>query len=181
MPGLKQEKLVVVKLNTQGDETWRYPAVLLQRTDQAALIEAHFNRDDLQFHGILLGRGDRFMEAYFTRRWFNIFEIHDRASDELKGWYCNVTRPAVFIDGRIEYVDLALDLLVYPDGKTLLLDEDEFEELELGAGERRRALAAADELQELFQRNPGRHLAELFAELAKNPPDQPAGQREKSE
>ena len=150
MPGLKQEKLVVVKLNTQGDETWRYPAVLLQRTDQAALIEAHFNRDDLQFHGILLGRGDRFMEAYFTRRWFNIFEIHDRASDELKGWYCNVTRPAVFIDGRIEYVDLALDLLVYPDGRQLVLDEDEYAQLALGAAEQSQVKAALSELQLRF-------------------------------
>ncbi len=172
MSGLTQEKLIIVKLNPQGEETWRYSGILLQRTDQAVLIEAHFNRDDLPFHGILLGRGDRFVEAYFTRRWYNIFEIHDRTTDELKGWYCNVTRPAVFFDGRIEYTDLALDLLVYPDGKMLLLDEDEFEELDLGIGERQRALAAAEELQELFQRNPGKHVADLFVELVGNPPEQ---------
>ena len=30
---------------------------------------------------------------------------------------------------QIRYVDLALDLLVFPDGRQLVLDEDEFEAL----------------------------------------------------
>jgi predicted RNA-binding protein associated with RNAse of E/G family len=46
----------------------------------------------------------------------------------LKGWYCNITRPA-HIDGDvITSEDLELDLYVSPDRTTVLrLDEDEFE------------------------------------------------------
>lgn len=57
------------------------------------------------------------------------------------GWYCNVTRSALFSDGEIAYLYLALVLLVYPDGHRLVLDEDEFAELELDEETRQQALA----------------------------------------
>jgi len=95
------------------------------------LVEAFFNRDDLPFHGITLRENDRFLERYYTNRWYNIFEIHDRDDGRLIVRYCNVTTPAELEPGLISYVDLALDLLVYPDGAYLVLDEDEFEVLDL--------------------------------------------------
>jgi hypothetical protein len=168
-----KEKMTIVKRDPQGVETWRYSGVVLRREPQGLLIEAFFNRPDLAFHGITLGKGDRFVEAYFCHRWYNIFEIHDRETDEIKGWYCNITRPTIFSDEQIDYVDLALDLLVYPDGRTLLLDEDEFDALSLSARERKNALAAAGELEEIFKQNPGKPLDLLFGELASLPPALP--------
>ncbi len=109
--------LWVIKRNVEGEETWRYPARVLHRKPGAVLIEAYFNRPDTPFHGILLGQGDRFLEAYYSDRWYNLFEIHDRLDDSLKGWYCNVTLPAEIGEPTISYIDLALDLLVYPDGR----------------------------------------------------------------
>jgi protein associated with RNAse G/E len=114
------------------------------------LIEAFFNRPDKPFHGVLLAEGDRFVERYYSDRWYNIFEIHDRKTDQLKAWYCNVTYPAIMQDGMVIYIDLALDLLVYADGRHLVLDEDEFLELKLGEADERKAREALRELQELF-------------------------------
>lgn len=141
----------VIKLNSRREETWRYRATVLQRPPGAVLIEARFNRDDMPFHGIIFGRGDRFVELYYSERWYNIFEIHDRMDDHLKGWYCNVSRPAEVTVGTISYVDLALDLLVFPDGHALVLDEDEFAALELPMDEESQALDALAELKALFQ------------------------------
>jgi protein associated with RNAse G/E len=115
-------------------------------------IEATFNRPDTPFHGILLKQGDRFVETYDSTQWYNIFEMYDRDDGARKGWYCNVTRPAVFADGLITYVDLALDLLVYPDGRQLVLDEDEFAALNLEPAEQDRARQALMELQDRFSR-----------------------------
>jgi hypothetical protein len=140
----------VIKRNIEGEETWRYPARVLGRRPGAVLIEAFFNRPDTPFHGILLGRGDRFIEAYYSRRWYNLYEIHDRLDGSLKGWYCNVTLPAQIAAQSISYVDLALDLLVYPDGKQLVLDEDEFAELTITPQVRRQAQDALQALQALF-------------------------------
>ncbi len=171
MSELKREDLVVVKRSPQGEETWRYTGAVLQRAPLGVLIEAYFDRDDLPFYGITLGKGDRFIEAYFAHRWYNIFEIHDRETGDVKGWYCNVTRPAQLFDEQIDFADLALDLLVYPDGTMLLLDEDEFGMLGLDERERKRALAAAAELEEIFKQNFGKPLETLFAELASLPPE----------
>ncbi|KPL70713.1 hypothetical protein ADM99_13655 [Leptolinea tardivitalis] len=142
---------MVLKFNTDHQETWRYDGKVISRTPESVLLEAYFNRPDKLFHGILLREGDRFVEKYFNDRWYNIFEIHDCDTDVLKGWYCNVTYPAVFEDGVVSYVDLALDLLVYPDGRQLVLDEDEFAELKLNEVDTSRAWQALAELQRIMK------------------------------
>lgn len=142
--------ITVLKLNLDGQETWRYTGRVLEQHADRIVLEAHFNRDDLPFHGILLKCGDRFVETFYTDRWYNVFEIHDRDDDHLKGWYCNISHPAVIADGSLSYIDLALDLLVYPDGHQLVLDEDEFAELELSAEARQHARLALEELQASF-------------------------------
>jgi predicted RNA-binding protein associated with RNAse of E/G family len=147
-------EITVIKRDAAGRETWRYTGQLLERVDGRVRLEARFNRDDLPFHGILLGRNDRFVETFFTDRWYNIFAIHARDDDHLRGWYCNIGRPAVWEseNGRLalSYEDLALDLLIYPDGKQLVLDEDEFEALALAEDDRRAALNALAELRQFF-------------------------------
>jgi hypothetical protein len=145
------EPVVVIKLDPQQREVWRYSGQVLRRWPEAVLLEARFNRDDMDFHGIPFKRGDRFLELYYTGRWYNIDELHDRDDDRLKGWYCNVCLPAEVSDGRVSYVDLALDLLVFPDGRQLVLDEDEFAALDLDENTRSQALAALAELQQVFK------------------------------
>ncbi|NPV86679.1 MAG: DUF402 domain-containing protein [Anaerolineae bacterium] len=147
-------EVIVIKCNIEGKEIWRYPGLILKRGVNTMVIEAYFNRNDLLFHGMLLGRGDRFVEAYYTDRWYNIFEVHDRVDDHLKGWYCNVARPAVFVNGVIRYVDLALDLLVFPDGRQFVLDEDEFAALPIDAETRSQAIRALEDLKTLLQTPP---------------------------
>lgn len=145
------QPITVLKLNLAGEETWRYTGRLISQQGNKVVLEALFNRPDTPFHEILLKEGDRFLETFFTDRWYNIFEIHDRDSDQVKGWYCNIGYPAVLNDGVLSYVDLALDILVYQDGRQLVLDEDEFEVLPLDAGQRAQSLAALVEVRELFK------------------------------
>ncbi len=144
------ENVLVLKLNVAGEETWRYTGRILERGPNWLRLEAFYNRPDTPFHGIVLAQGDRFLETYYTDRWYNIYEIHDRLTGELKGWYCNVTRPAVFEDAQISYVDLALDLLVYPDRVRLVLDEDEFAVLPIDEETRKKAISALHDLERVF-------------------------------
>lgn len=147
---LNMSSITVSKLNLAGQETWRYTGRVLERHADHLVLEARFNRADLPFHGIVLRRGDRFVETFFSDRWYNVFEMHDRQDGRLKGWYCNVGHPAVIGDGVVSYIDLALDLLVYPDGRQLVLDEDEFAELALSPEVRQQARQALEELQASF-------------------------------
>jgi hypothetical protein len=143
--------VIVIKRNLAGQETWRYNGKVYYQKDELILLEAFFNRSDLPFHGIVLREGDRFQEAYIFDRWYNIFEIYDREDASLKCWYCNITRPVVMTGSEISYIDLALDLLVFPDGRQLVLDQDEFEEMELDESTKKQALTALKELQDLFR------------------------------
>jgi protein associated with RNAse G/E len=139
--------ITIHKLNEQGVEIFRYSGTLIGEQGTSITIEAHFERSDVQFFELTFREGDRFIETYYTDRWFNIFEIHDAADDHLKGWYCNITRPARIEQGHIYAEDLALDLLVTPDGRVHVLDEDEFEEINLSESDRKNALSALEELE----------------------------------
>ncbi|MCL4527882.1 MAG: DUF402 domain-containing protein [Chloroflexi bacterium] len=141
----------VLKRNLNGEVTWQYDGRVLQRESNSVTLEAFFNRPDMPFVDVIFKKADRFIETFYSDRWYNIFEIHDRDDDKLKGWYCNVGRPAMIEDGSVSYVDLALDLWVNASGKQTVLDEDEFEELKLEAKERDKALGALSELQRIFK------------------------------
>jgi protein associated with RNAse G/E len=151
LPELDQQiELTVIKQNEVGEETWRYSGVRLHQDSRSVILEAFFDREDFTFHGIFLGKGDRFVEIYFNDRWYNIFEIHAREDDHLRGWYCNIATPVNINQETISYRDLALDLLVYPDGQQLVLDEDEFLVRVTDPHLRNQARQALTELQEFF-------------------------------
>lgn len=145
------ETIRVLKRNLDGDVMWQYTGRILRRESNAVVLEAFFDRPDFPFMDVVLKKDDRFIETFYTDRWYNIFEIHDRDNGKIKGWYCNIGRPAAMAPGEISYVDLALDLWVAADGKQTILDRDEFEALSLSKEERRQALSALKELQALFR------------------------------
>ena len=146
-----REKILVDKLSLQGELKWRYEGEVIKRGEGWLKLEAFFDREDLPFMGVTLKRGDRFVETYYSVRWYNVFEIHDRDDDALKGWYCNITRPALFLDGRVEYVDLFLDLWISADGTQTVLDEDDFLAADLDESVRYAAHVALAELQMWFK------------------------------
>jgi protein associated with RNAse G/E len=143
--------LDVIKLNYLGQETWRYTGKLIKKTRTLVVLEAYFDRDDTLVEELLLTRGDRFIEYYYNDRWYNIFEIHDQSESKIKCWYCNISQPAVFSTKTVTYLDLALDLLVYPSGKQVILDESEFEALPISPFERKQAQDSLHKLQQRFQ------------------------------
>jgi len=140
----------VQKRNLGGEVVYEYEGELLHQAENSVTLEALFTRDDLPFMGVVLKKDDRFVEYYYSDRWYNIFEIHDRDDDSLKGWYCNIGMPAVIEDGIVSYVDLALDLWVSTSGNQTVLDEDEFESLGLSEELRASALNGLEELKLLF-------------------------------
>lgn len=148
-------RVTVLKKNLAGEVTWQYDGVVLRREPNFVVLEALFNRPDTPFMDIVLKENDRFVETFYSDRWYNIFEIYDRDDGRVKGWYCNIGKPAVIEDGVVSYVDLALDLWVSVDGRQTVLDEDEFAELGLDEASSAEALKGMDELKRWFDtKNP---------------------------
>ena len=136
------DPITVIKTNYAGREVWRYQGIVLEHGPHHVLLEARFNRDDLVLDYVTLRRGDRFVETFYDDRWYNVFEVHDKDDDHIKGWYYNFARPAQIVDGEIGSDDLALDLWVCPDGRKLVLDRDEFDALPINEAERAAVLDA---------------------------------------
>ena len=145
----------ILKKNLADEVTWQYEGAELSRDENSITIEALFNRDDLPFQDVVFKRNDRFVETFYTDKWYNIFEVYDRDDGKLKGWYCNITKPPEIADGSVSYVDLALHLWVSADGTRMVLDEDELEELGLDEEMRQKVFAGLRELEQHFEsKNP---------------------------
>jgi len=143
----------IIKNDHKGHEVWHYQGEIIAQSANGLIAKAHFNRADLEFNGMLLKEKDCFLELYLFEKWFNIYEIFDRDNGKLKAWYCNITKPVRLAKGEIFYDDLALDLLVFPDGRRLVLDEDEFEALNLTLEDQQSARSALQELERIFEEN----------------------------
>jgi hypothetical protein len=138
--------ITIRKLTPDGQESWRYEGKLVRRAETWAQVEAIFGRDDVDVGYVVFRKGDRMLEWFYADRWYNIFELRDMDDDRLKGWYCNITRPALISEGEIGWPDLALDVWITPAGQMRLMDEDEFEALGLDASTRQAAWNAVADL-----------------------------------
>jgi hypothetical protein len=131
----------------------RYRAVVLADDGTRVVVRAPWAGSVPREFGFVTFRpGDVFTEYYWRDRWYTVKEV--RAADgTLKGWYCDVTRPAEVGPGGLVVADLDLDLWLSADRAAVVrLDEDEF--LASGLADRdpaaaERARQALDELEGL--------------------------------
>ncbi|MFC8233943.1 DUF402 domain-containing protein [Streptomyces sp. NPDC058232] len=160
---------VEVALVKAGRTKIRYPADVVRDDGIRVTVTAPWAAPGVRDFGFVrFEPGDVFTEHYWRDRWFAVKEVRTGAGT-LKGWYCDITRPAVLRDGELLVEDLDLDLWVSADGSSVLrLDEDEFEESGLTARDPAAADAARQALDELERLALAGGLAGLLA--APSPP-----------
>ena len=142
--------ITVHKLDHNGKEKIAYSGNLILRAGNEIVLEAIFEYEPMERGYATLKPGDRFVEHFYSDRWYNVFAIYE--GDLHKGWYCNITRPAKFEGDHIYADDLALDYFVQPTGKEFILDEEEFDALGLDSKESAAARAALEELRSMAAR-----------------------------
>jgi protein associated with RNAse G/E len=100
---------------------------LLRQSGNLLVLVGEFDRD-VEHAGLgSIQRGTTSYEYYWLDRWYNIFRFHD-PNGEFRNFYCNISMPAVFENGVLDYVDLDIDVLVWPDSSYEILDKEEYEE-----------------------------------------------------
>ncbi|MFA3879191.1 DUF402 domain-containing protein [Streptomyces sp. MMCC 100] len=142
-----------VALVKAGRTKIRYAATLLHDDGTRLAVRAPWAGDGVRDFGFVrFEAGDVFTEYYWRDRWYSVKEVRT-ATGVLKGWYCDVTRPAVLTGTELVVEDLDLDLWRSADGTDVRrLDEDEFAESGLADRDPRAAaaaVAAVDELERL--------------------------------
>ncbi|MEU1871427.1 hypothetical protein RKD37_006913 [Streptomyces ambofaciens] len=144
---------VGVVLVKAGRTKIRYAATLLHDDGTRLAVRAPWAGDGVRDFGFVrFEAGDVFTEYYWRDRWYSVKEVRTSAG-VLKGWYCDVTRPAVLTGTELVVEDLDLDLWRSADGTDVRrLDEDEFAGSGLAdrdPGAAAAAVAALDELERL--------------------------------
>lgn len=132
---------VEVRLLKEDREKIRYVAQVLADDGDHLVVRAPWAGTQARDFGFVrFEQGDVFTEHYWRDRWYSVKEVRD-AAGTMKGWYCDVARPAVVRGGVLEVEDLDLDLWAPAGGgEPLRLDEDEF----LASGILERDPAAAE-------------------------------------
>jgi hypothetical protein len=141
---------VTVRLVKEPRPDVHYAAVVTADDGTHIVVRAPWaGASDRDFGFVRFEHGDVFAEHYWRDRWYSIKEVRG-ANGRLKGWYCDVTRPARVERDALVVEDLDLDLWLSGDRTTILrLDEDEFLESGLTARDPDAAARAREALDEL--------------------------------
>ena len=109
------------------DRVTYFPAVVLSEFDEGLVIFNLLNPSKplLVEDSILLDRG--YMGVWFVsnRNWHDLGAIYDREK-RFKGYYCDICTPIKRISAGYELTDFFFDIWIFPDGRYLVLDEEEF-------------------------------------------------------
>ena len=72
-----------------------------------------------------ISKGTVSFEYYWLDRWYNVFRFLE-PDGSLRNLYCNICMPPKFSGETLDYVDLDIDLVIWPDGSVVTLDEVDF-------------------------------------------------------
>lgn len=124
---MKGERFTVTsyKFDLSPNRSWT--ARLLEETDEHLILEGFFEHEIRHPDLGLIAKGTRSVETFFLDRWYNYFVFYEPAG-ELRNYYINIALPPKIGRGTVDYVDLDIDVLVWPDGRIDILDEEEFAE-----------------------------------------------------
>jgi len=103
----------------------RWQGRLVQKEKSLLVLNAVFEKE---INHSLLGTispGTFSTEYFWTDRWYSIFRFCEPGG-KLRNYYCNINTPPRLQHGRLSFIDLDLDILVAPDLRYQILDEDEF-------------------------------------------------------
>lgn len=122
-----QKKVTINSRKFDGKIHRSWKAGLIEQQNSLLVFIGEFDHEIKHSHLGVIRRGTISYEYYWLDRWYNIFRFH-QPDGNLRNFYCNVNLPPTFENGVLDYVDLDIDVLVWQDFSTFVLDLDEFAE-----------------------------------------------------
>jgi protein associated with RNAse G/E len=102
-----------------------WTAYLLDKAEDHILLEGFFEADISHPDLGLISRGTRSVEAFIPDRWYNYFIFYEPHGG-LRNYYINISLPPVIGHGVVDYFDLDIDVIIWPDQRLEVLDLEEF-------------------------------------------------------
>ena len=151
---MQNEQVTVIsrKYDLSIRRTWQ--CRLIERNESLLTLVGEFEESVEHSDLGSVEKGTISYEYYWLDRWYSIFRFHKPAGD-LRNYYCNINMPPEFDGAILNYVDLDIDLIVWPDGRIITVDEDDFQEnaekFQYPPNVRRNAFDSVHELRSLIE------------------------------
>jgi protein associated with RNAse G/E len=116
---------VVNSRKFDGEIRRSWKCSFVERRDSLLIFVGEFDRSVSHEDLGEIAAGTTSYEYYWLDRWYNVFRFH-QPDGSLRNYYCNINMPPRFENGVLDYVDLDIDIVIWPDGSVVTLDEEEF-------------------------------------------------------
>lgn len=168
---MKEERFTVNSLRYDHSVRRSWECDLVTRSNEVVELVGQFDGEVQHSELGLIKTGTQSIEFFYTSRWYNHF-IFLEPNGSLRNHYFNICMPPTIGKSMIDYVDLDIDLVVWPNGKVITLDLDEFE---ANAGKfqypeeiRKKALDTLSELKGLMNDGICRFASSTFIDISQN-------------
>ena len=122
----------------------QWTAGVVSQTEELTVAVGRFEFDVEHSDLGLIKQGTVSFEHFWRDRWYNIFRFHE-PDGALRNYYCNVAMPFTLEGETLEFVDLDIDVVAWPDGRVEVLDRDDFEVNSVKFGYPEDVIAAAEQ------------------------------------
>lgn len=140
------------KFDGRIQRTWK--CRLAELDDERVVFRGVFENEVQHGDLGLISQGTISWEYFWLDRWYSIFRFLE-PDGRLRNFYCNVNMPPTLDGDTLDFVDLDIDIVVWPDRSYAVLDVEEFEAnshlLDYPAEVRQNAARAVDEIIGLIE------------------------------
>ena len=150
--------------------SWK--AHLVERTDDHITLEGSFEFEVEHSEIGIISKGTRSVETFFFDRWYNYFVFYE-PSGGLRNYYFNISLPPRVGRDIIDYVDLDIDIIVWPDRRIEVLDEEEFRDNALVYAYPAEVIAKTEELKSEISKSPEKFVGPAVSTLTSLPEPKP--------
>lgn len=105
--------------------SWK--AGIVSQSEDLIVAVGRFDRDVEHSDLGSIKEGTVSFEHFWLDRWYNVFRFHE-PDGSLRNYYCNIAMPASMNGHELDFIDLDIDVVVWPDGRLEILDRDDFAE-----------------------------------------------------
>ncbi len=124
---LNTNEITVVARKYDGSIRRTWKAAIVSKSETLIIAVGRFDRDVSHQDLGKIKKGTVSFEHFWLDRWYNVFRFHE-PDGTLRNYYCNIAMPAVLNGGELAFVDLDIDVVVWPGGRYEVLDRDDFDE-----------------------------------------------------
>ena len=123
---MSNTEIIINSRKYYGSIRRSWKAGVVSQSDSLIVAVGRFDQDVEHSDLGLIKEGTVSFEHFWLDRWYNVFRFHE-PDGTFRNYYCNIAMPAVWNGSELDFVDLDIDVVVWPDGRVEVLDRDDLE------------------------------------------------------